>query len=311
MDLVIALLHARRFRTAAWIREHVAGYEDATSDESFARMFERDKLELRDLGIPIETDQASDGYRIRPGDFALPPLTFTPAESAALAIAARLWETTVLADAGGSALRKVRDGSAVVEPGAEPTPLWHADRLQARVRTAEPSFRDLFAAVRAHRPVSFDYRGLADTSAVTRHVEPWGLVNWSGSWYLVGFDIDRDARRTFRLSRISGPVTATGRTGTVVIPEGIDLKELVAQHADDAGPGVALLRIREGRAAGLRRRGEVVSRAGTDGYDDVRVPMDSVRDLARRVAGQGADVIAVDPVELRTAVHSLLAGILR
>jgi predicted DNA-binding transcriptional regulator YafY len=325
LDLVIALLNSRYYRTAAWIRDHVAGYRDApggpAGDAAFARMFERDKQELRDLGIPIETDAAGDGYRIRPADFALPPLTLTPAEAAALAVASRLWETTVLADAGSAALRKVRDaaesatGSA---DGADSDGAYDPDsplqRLQARLRTSEPSFGDLYQAIRARRGVQFYYRGVADTHSEPRSVEPWGMVNYRGVWYMVGHDTDRNAPRTFRLSRISGAVTVVGRSGAVAVPPGIDLRQFVAAHADSSSSSAALVRIRVGTAAGLRRGAQVLHAAGPggyDGYDEVRIPCASLSDTARRIAGHGADVLVIDPPELREAVRSLLTGAAR
>ncbi|HYN71956.1 MAG TPA: WYL domain-containing protein, partial [Nakamurella sp.] len=97
LNLVIALVNSPRYRSAAWIRDKVAGYADAPSDEAFFRTFERDKQELRELGIPLQTaSTGEDGYRIPPVEFALPQLSFTPAETAALALAGRLWETTAL-----------------------------------------------------------------------------------------------------------------------------------------------------------------------------------------------------------------------
>lgn len=307
MDLVIALLNTRRYRSAAWIRDHVAGYEgrsgDQAADEAFARMFERDKQELRDLGIPIETQPGGDGYRIEPSAFALPPLSLTAAESAALAVAARFWDTTVLGEVGGSALRKVRDADETGPVDDEPG--W-ASAVQARLRTPEPAFADLFAAVRSRRAVRFDYRGVADRMPVARAVEPWGLVNFRGAWYLVGFDTDRGAERTFRLSRIAGPVSTVGRAGAVAIPADIDLKRSVASDGDDAGSAAALLRIKAGRAAGLRRVATSVQPVGTGEYDDVHVPLTSLTDLARRVAAHGPDVVVVDPAELRDAVRTLL-----
>ncbi|MDQ2638443.1 MAG: WYL domain-containing protein, partial [Actinomycetota bacterium] len=68
MNLVIALLSANTFITAERIRETVYGYSEHASDEAFSRMFERDKNELRVLGIPLETGRVSqfdptEGYR--------------------------------------------------------------------------------------------------------------------------------------------------------------------------------------------------------------------------------------------------------
>lgn len=301
LDLVIALLHARQYRTAAWVREHVAGYDAAANDAAFARMFERDKQELRDMGIPIETQPGGDGYRILPGDYALPPLELTPAESVALAVAARLWDTTALGEVGESALRKLRDGGAAADGVGD-----LSDVLHARIRTAEPAFRGVFAALRARRAVRFDYRGAHDAAPVSRAVEPWGLVNHRGAWYLLGFDRDRKAQRTFRLSRISGSATPVGRAGAVTVPGDLDLHGAVAADPPDAELAEALLRIRRGRAAGLRRHGTVHGSDAGAQFDDVRLPLGSVHDMARRVAAHGADVIVADPPELRDAVIALL-----
>ncbi|MET0864504.1 MAG: hypothetical protein ABWZ98_09230, partial [Nakamurella sp.] len=119
LNLVIALVNSPQYRSAAWIRDKVAGYSDAPNDDAFFRTFERDKQELRELGIPVQTPPAgSDGYRIPPVDFALPAISLTPAEAAALALAGRLWETTALASAGSGALRKIRDAVGGKQPGA-------------------------------------------------------------------------------------------------------------------------------------------------------------------------------------------------
>lgn len=77
VNLVICLLSTRQFLTAEKIRASVAGYDDSGSDEAFSRMFERDKNELRDLGIPLETGMPSrfstvEGYRINRDAYELP-----------------------------------------------------------------------------------------------------------------------------------------------------------------------------------------------------------------------------------------------
>lgn len=269
LNLVIALVNAPRFRSADWVRQKVAGYGDAPSDEAFSRMFERDKQELRELGIPIQTSAApEDGYRILPGEFALPPMSFSPAEAAALALAGRLWDATVLADAGTGAFRKVRDaaemGSGGTDGGSEPSTAGPASSmLQARVRTSDPAFAPLYAAVKDRRAVRFDYRKDPAGPPQTRSVQPWGLVSYRGWWYVVGHDSERQATRTFRLSRITGPVAAVGRPGAVDVPADVDLLSRVARSGDDTSAltATALLRIRPGRAAGLRRHGRTVAAA--------------------------------------------------
>ena len=79
MNLVIALLSTRQFLSAERIRASVAGYEDSATDEAFSRMFERDKNELRDLGIPLEVGPVGrfstlEGYRINRDAYELPDI---------------------------------------------------------------------------------------------------------------------------------------------------------------------------------------------------------------------------------------------
>src|ERR1700730_7541323 len=100
LSLVVCLLSTRRALTAAQIREAVPGYPD--SFEAFKRMFERDKEERRELGIPLETDLASPGdedagYRIQREAYELPEITLEPDEAAVLGLAARVWHRDELA----------------------------------------------------------------------------------------------------------------------------------------------------------------------------------------------------------------------
>src|ERR1700694_226382 len=120
MNLVIALLSARTFITAERSRSTVLGYDDGASDEAFSRMFERDKNELRDLGIPLETGRVSqfdptEGYRINRETYALPAVELTPDEAAAVAVATQLWESPELITATQGALLKLRAAGVDVD----------------------------------------------------------------------------------------------------------------------------------------------------------------------------------------------------
>ncbi len=317
LNLVIALLNAPSFRTAAWIGRNVAGYSDAPSEEAFLRTFERDKRELRELGIPLQTPpNGSDGYRIPPSEFALPPLSFSPAEAAALALAGRLWETTALDAAGSGALRKIRDaGDNGIDndQAIDGSDLGGsvARLLQPRVRTSDPAFEPVLAAVRAGRAVEFDYRKDPGGQAESRQLQPWGLVSFRGRWYVIGHDDLRGDRRTFRLSRITGPVRLAGRV-SVRAPAGIDLLAAVADTVQRAvGDRQATLRIRSGVAAGLRRTAVAVTPLDDPpGWDRVLIPLGPLWDTARQVAAHGPDVLVEEPADLVDAAVTLLRGTL-
>src|SRR5258708_4874189 len=227
LSIVVLLLSSRRYLTAEQIRAAVSGYPE--EQESFKRMFERDKEELRDLGIPLETGRATHsdddlGYRISRQDYELPEIHLEPDEAAVLGIASRVWQSAELAGAAAGAALKLRaasreadgDGRAAPPPGIQP-----------RLTTQEPAFGPLFEAVRDRRPVTFAYLASGRSEVTKRTLEPWGVVNWRGRWYAAGHDRTRNAPRVFRLSRITGPVKLAGPPGSVKVPEGADVRELV------------------------------------------------------------------------------------
>ena len=116
LNLAICLMATTRHLSVDEISDLVDGYvRDGTPDgeAAFRRMFERDKAELRELGIPVETGSVTGwdddiGYRIQRSDYALPDLHLTPEEAAALGLAARLWSSAALAEPSASAMRKLR-----------------------------------------------------------------------------------------------------------------------------------------------------------------------------------------------------------
>src|SRR5436190_7477261 len=207
LNLVICLLHTRSYLTADRIRELVAGYDDAPTDEAYKRMFERDKEDLRDLGIPLETGTDSawedePGYRIARRDYALPDITLQPGEAAAVGLAARMWSSASMSAPATRALRKLEAA------GVELAPL--PEGLQPRVESSGGAFAAVAEAVHDGQAVTFDYRTAGGGRPSRRTVEPWGVVWWHGRWYLVGHDRDRDAIRVFRLSRVEGEAEAVG-----------------------------------------------------------------------------------------------------
>src|SRR5215472_9251324 len=307
LSLVVCLLSARRYLTATQIRAAVPGYPE--SFDAFKRMFERDKDELRELGIPLETgvNAASDeeyGYRISRQAYELPDIRLEPDEVAVLGLAARVWRRAELAGAAEGALLKLRaagiDAEDLTQPGIEP-----------RVQTPEAAFGPLWEAVRDRRPVSFGYRAAGRSTAQRRSLEPWGVVNRRGRWYVVGQDTDRGAERVFRLSRIDGPVTFTAPAGTVVVPPGTDVRAAVRDwDAETPVPRTCLLRIRSGAGYGLRRHAISVGPDQVPGWDLAELTFTDSGWWSEQLASFGPDVVVLEPSDLRDAVIGRLKGVL-
>ncbi len=158
--------------------------------------------------------------------------------------------------------------------------------------------------------MSFGYQAAGRAAPQRRNLEPWGVVNRHGRWYVAGFDRDRGEERVFRLSRIDGAVTFTGPPGIGHGPAGTDVRNLV-QAWDGAPPSVrtAVLRIRRGAGYGLRRRA-LADEPGDDGWDVVEVAFSEAGWYADYIASFGADVVVIEPVDLREAVIRKLKGAL-
>ncbi|MET9337863.1 WYL domain-containing protein [Nonomuraea sp. NPDC003804] len=305
LNLVICLLATHRPLSAEQIRHAVPGY-DRDGDEAFQRMFERDKNELREIGIPIEVHrdpwEDEPGYRIQREAYELPDITLEPDEAAVLGLAARVWQRASLAEAASGALLKLRAGGVATDAGP-------GEALELRVETRDPSFPSLWEAVRDRRVVRFDYRPAAGETVRTRTIEPWGVISRRGKWYVAGFDRDRQAPRVFRLSRICGPVAPMGRPGTVEVPQGVDLRSMVGFPEEAMEERTAVLKVRQGACEGLRQVARAL-REGDDGWDTVELVFADPERLAGWIASLGADVLVVEPPDAREAVIARLKGVL-
>jgi proteasome accessory factor B len=316
MNLVIALLSTRNYLTADRIRTTVLGYADCPTDDAFSRMFERDKTELRDLGIPLETGRISaldpsEGYRIKRDAYALPDIDLTADEVAAVAVAVQLWQSPELITATQGALLKLRAAGVEIEAvdsSSGPVSIASAAALPG-IRGSESVLPILLSAIDSGQAVQFEHRSSRVEPYSTRTVEPWGVVTDRGRWYLVGRDRDRDAVRTFRLSRIGSGVTPLGPVGAVRKPDDVDLRDIVAKAVGEAPTGVtARVWVAQNRATALRRTGTVVEPMTLGGRagDVVVVDIGSLDRLAREIAGYGADAVVLEPQSLRDDVLARL-----
>ncbi|GHE64756.1 WYL domain-containing protein [Streptomyces longispororuber] len=328
MSLALCLLGTRRPLSKRELRESIEAYVEAfgpgrgaafgpgqgssggpapasASEESFNRMFERDKDDLRELGLVIETVENLDGetgYLARRDSNRLPPITLDAEEAAALGLAAKVWQQARLAAAASGALHKLR--AAGLPEDVDPYGSHGA--LEPRIPVHEAAFEPLMLACRDRRPVVFDYRKATAARPEQRHVEPWALECWRGHWYLAGWDRDREAERVFRLSRITGRVRSRAGTFKAEVPDVVTVRETVASWAGERADRTALIRLRKGAGYPLRARA-VGTRELDGGWDELEIPYG--HGLDAWLVEFGPDVVVLEPAELRADVVDRLRAV--
>lgn len=303
INLVIALRETRRAMTAADIHERVAGYGQPDY-QAFRRMFERDKADLRDLGVPIETvalDASDDrsAYRIDPRRYNLPEVALAPDELAALAVAV---QATGLADEAEGGLRKLE--VAAGEPGTARM----VKRSPLGISLDAPHREVLVAAQVSRTTVQFRYRPLG-RDAATRTVDPYAIVNRRGRWYLVGFDHDRDDRRAYRLDRVEGVVRPSGDPGAFAAPPSDIGVEDVVPTPPSGAPDAAQVLATDEVAWQVARRARGGGEPGPRRWTRFTVGVRDPDEFASWVLSFGPDVCVEGPAELREAVMTRLQAI--
>ena len=304
LNLVFALMGSGQPVSRAAIASAIPGYDPSAGQAAFERMFERDKDELRSLGIPIRTvlDVNGDvsGYSIDRDDYALPAISFSASERSALALAASTWQNALIKSSATSGLRKLESDPA--DRGGDDV----SAGFVARINSAETSLLPLMSFLRSRESVIFDYQSPQASSPVERHVDPWGLVAQEGGWYLVGHDRQRDASRAFRLSRMKSEPRSAG-VMTVPAPVGVNLRTFIDPSLRSQDVWEASVRVRAGVGAVLRRM--ALNSVPFDADGNLEITATDRQGLISSVLFAGDGVIDVAPVELRDEVVAALTSI--
>nr|WP_246280078.1 WYL domain-containing protein [Nocardioides daedukensis] len=310
LNLLILLLVQRNPVTKQKIRATIPDYQDA-SDEAFDRMFERDKDELRAIGVPLEIAAIDrffgdeTGYRIRPDEFALPGINLTADEAAVVGLATRVWQHAGLAAATSDALAKLSAGGAEIDRS-------RLDLAAPGVAVSDPHFDVFWKASLDRVRLRFDYRRAGASQPTTRNLEPWGVVSSSGRWYVVGRDMDKDEPRLFRLSRVHGAVRRIGKGEAFEVPPGTDLRALTRSLTPPQATETGTVLVRSGTALALRRSA-TATETGVSGpdqrteWDRITVTFPTAWALVDEVLQHGANAVVESP----TSARELAMGRLR
>jgi predicted DNA-binding transcriptional regulator YafY len=299
LNLVAMLSETSTPVSAREIRARVdADYPE--DDSLFRRQFERDKKELRELGIELlveeigDTDPPELGYRVARDQYGLRLPDLDADEVAALQLAVSLVR-----------LDGIDGGSGLLKLGAGGGGRAGADGLAAL--PTHPQLGPLFSAVTERRTATFDYR----EAGASRRVDPYRLDLARGRWYLLGFDHDRDAERWFRLDRIVGS-PALGPAHAFEVPTS-DVAGSVPDPwlLGDAEPVTARVLV-DAAAAPLARSvatNAVVVGDADDGGLVLELPVSHPDGFRSFVLGLGEHAEVLEPAALRADIVSWLESI--
>jgi len=300
INLTIALLATKRFLTKSEIFESVEGYEG--SPETKERMFERDKDDLRSLGIEIEVgsfdplfnDEA--GYKIRQERYQFELGDISSKEVSLLSLAAEAWQEASFGDVAQKALLKLR---SIGIPSDEIS-------IPGTVQKLNDGGQDLSLITKAiaqQQLLDFAYLDSA-MNVNDRQIVPIALSTRNGFWYLSGVDQDVQEIRTFRIDRIQGVIVASAGPVDFETPIGFDPK---AAFSESIIKDFALIDVRVGKAASLRALAHSTRSLGE--WDELRVPILSIDSLCSLVMWHGLDAFVQEPVELRELVVAKLQAL--
>ncbi|OIJ24192.1 helix-turn-helix transcriptional regulator [Nocardioides luteus] len=299
---LLSLLQARRDWSGAELAERL---------EVTTRTVRRDIDRLRALGYPVHATAGTAGYRLGPGA-DLPPLLLDDDEAVAVAMGLRT--------AAGGSITGIEETSVRALAKLEqvlPSRLRHRiNALQSMTvpltnigPTADPdTLTAIAAACRDSLRLRFDYRTHDGTSSV-RTAEPHRLVHTGRRWYLVGWDVDRQDWRTYRVDRLE-PRTPTGPRFTPRTPPDPELGGYTSRAVSTAAyryQGRFTLHVSAETAA----ERIAPTTAALEPIDEhrctLRAGSNSLDELAVYVAGKGFDFEVHEPPELVAHIKALAA----
>jgi proteasome accessory factor B len=255
-------------------------------------MFERDKDDLRSLGIIIELgtfdplfeDEA--GYRIKPESYQLQLKNLDATSIALLSQAGKMWREAALGQSAQSGLRKLRsiginsDIESVIE-------------LTTTSYNAPEQLSDLIEAITSRQMITFEYLN-QELSSEVRRVNPYRLSNSLGFWYLIAWDLDKSALRTFRLDRFNSTVSTSGRNNAFEVDLTLLDSHEITQVTEVSS---AVVLVRKGKAPALRNEGAISEHDSE--WDRVELQYQNSKQILREVLWAGENAIILEPQVLR------------
>ena len=295
INLTLALLSSKRYLTKSEIFKVVAGYSG--SPETMERMFERDKDDLRNLGIRIEVRgldplfEDDQGYLIDSDTHQINPDNFSKEDILLLTMAANLWHGSALQQDSKAALLKIQslDGAVATNTVTSPVVADNEDSKKLLL---------IFDAVERAISLEFEYKG------IIRQVNPYGIYTRRGFWYLAAQE--KEVVKSFKVVRIGQQIKAISKAdGFVKSPE-FKLSTFIGGMNAPATSRVEI-RIRKNQALALRKRYEVTEVDAE--WDKVFIDYNFEEDLIESLLWYGSNLVVASPKTIRDQIITRVKGL--
>ena len=295
INLTLALLSSKRYLTKSEIFNNVAGYSG--SPETMERMFERDKDELRNLGIRIEVRaldplfEDDQGYLIDSDTFQINPNDFSQEEIFLLTMAANLWHGSALQKDSKAALLKIQSLDGLVATNTVASPVIEDNEDSKKLLL-------IFDAVERFITLEFEYKG------TIRQVKPYGIYTRRGFWYLAAQE--NDVVKSFKVVRIGQQIRATSKAQAFDKPSEFKLSAFL-EDINSPTTSKAEVRIRKNQALALRKRHKVEEVDSE--WDKLFIDYIFEEDLIESLLWYGSNLVVISPMSIRDQIINRAKGL--
>ena len=296
INLTLALLSSKRYLTKSEIFNNVAGYSG--SPETMERMFERDKDELRNLGIRIEVRaldplfEDDQGYLIDSDTFQINPNDFSQEEIFLLTMAANLWHGSALQKDSKAALLKIQSLDGLVATNTVASPVIEDNEDSKKLLL-------IFDAVERFITLEFEYKG------TIRQVKPYGIYTRRGFWYLAAQE--NDVVKSFKIVRIGQQIRATSKAQAFDKPSEFKLSAFL-EDINSPTTSKAEVRIRKNQALALRKRHKVEEVDSE--WDKLFIDYIFEEDLIESLLWYGSNLVVISPMSIRDQIINRAKGLM-
>lgn len=293
------------FLSTSDLRSRIRDYGARTVDAA-RHMLSRDVERIARLGMPLERTtfpDGSHGYRLNSERYELPEIDFTEEEAAVLGLAGDLGRRTELAAFARSGWSKLAAGGVDRDLSDATHEIFY--QVDDFASLTPQVWRPIVNSVAKQVAVTFDYTPSAVAPAQPRRMDPWAIVPFNNRIYLLGYDLDREAVRAFRVQKISNVVRTTEPIShprpsdarpTALVKEFLQRNRVLIS---------ATIAIQPGTCTALRSAGDVAE--SPSGRDTVRVHDVDREWLVRTVASYGAQARVLSPTDVSEEVRALVA----